>query len=94
MYVIQVHYTKPLAEIDTHLVAHREHLKKGYAEGLLLASGPQNPRVGGIILAKGTDRTRLDQFLAQDPFLIHNLASYQVIEFDPVLRSTELEQVL
>ncbi len=84
MFVVILTYTASLEMIDQYLVAHRQFLGEGYRDNILIASGPQNPRTGGILLSQLTDRQKLETFLAQDPFHLHQLADYQVIEFDPV----------
>jgi uncharacterized protein YciI len=89
MFVVVLTYTKPLAEVDQHLQAHRAWLQGQYQAGTFLASGRQNPPVGGVILARAASRQALDQALAQDPFAIHQLAQYQVIEFTPNLTLPE-----
>ncbi|MEJ5018834.1 YciI family protein [Ochrobactrum vermis] len=84
MFVVNLTYIKPLEEIGRHLEAHREFLNRQYADGVFLASGPKNPRDGGVILASGkVSRTELDAILNLDPFRQHELAIYDVIEFTP-----------
>ncbi|MFX2794749.1 hypothetical protein V6181_25705, partial [Klebsiella pneumoniae] len=39
IYVVVLTYIKPLEEVDRAIPAHIEWLKKGYADGLFLASG-------------------------------------------------------
>ena len=83
MYIVNLTYLKPLTEIELHLAAHRAFLDEQYALGLFIASGPKNPRDGGIILARGgLSRTELDAVLAQDPFARNGVASYEVTEFE------------
>ena len=94
MFIITVTYLKPLSDVDQHLSAHREFLKKGYEQKLLLASGPQNPRTGGIIIARGNDRKKVLEFLAQDPFKQNGIAEYQLTEFEPVLFAEEIKNIL
>jgi len=86
-FVIASDYLAPLAEIDKLLVEHRAHLGTGYARGLLLASGPQNPRKGGMILARAHERAELERFFADDPFAKAGIARYHLVEFDPVKQS-------
>lgn len=83
MFIVLLHYIQPLSAIEAHLEAHRRFLDRHYATGRFLASGPQNPRTGGVILAKGTSRKELDDVLAEDPFYREQIASYQVVEFEP-----------
>ncbi len=83
MFVILLHYIKSLAIIEAHLNEHRDFLDRHYAAGHLLASGPQVPRTGGVILAEGLNRKELDNILAEDPFQREQIATYQIIEFNP-----------
>ncbi|YBV98029.1 YciI family protein [Phyllobacteriaceae bacterium JZ32] len=84
MYIISLTYVKPLTEIEEYLRLHREFLDLYYAKEIFLASGPKNPRDGGIILASGkVSRAELDEILAEDPFRQHGLARYDIVEFEP-----------
>ena len=83
MLIIDVIYTKPLEEIDKYLVAHRAFLQRYYDLGILIASGPKNPRVGGIIIALGSQEA-IEKILQEDPFYQHELASYKITEFQAV----------
>lgn len=94
MFVILVRYIKEIQEVDTHLVAHRDYLESGYQKGYLMASGPQNPRTGGVLLSQLKDRDVLDTFLAQDPFYKHGIGEYQVIEFTPVKYHEDLNSFI
>lgn len=76
---------------DDILQQHRAHLKSGYEQGLLLMSGPQNPRTGGIVVARATDIVQLQLFFNADPYLISGVASYRYIEFNPVLHNEMIQ---
>ena len=86
-FVIASDYLAPLLEIDKLLAEHRAHLGTGYARGLLLASGPQEPRSGGMILARAREKAELERFLADDPFAKAGIARYHLVEFQPVKQS-------
>jgi uncharacterized protein YciI len=90
-FVIEITYTAPLADIDRALPAHRAFLQGGYDRGLLLMSGPQNPRTGGILVARATSHAELEAFLNGDPYQVQRLAAYRFIEFNPVKRQPLLE---
>ena len=82
MFIAILTYKKPLEEVDRFLQAHRDFLAVHYAAGDLITSGPQTPRVGGVIILKAS-RTAVDAILAQDPFHIHDIADYQIVAFTP-----------
>lgn len=85
MFIAILTYKKPLSEVDIFLAAHRKYLAKHYAVGDFIASGPQTPRVGGVIMMKATDRGAIDAIIAQDPFNINGIADYQIVEFTPTM---------
>ena len=85
MFVMLLHYKKPLDQIDEYLGAHRAFLEEGYKNNYFIVSGPQKPRTGGVVISQLTDRAQLEAIIKQDPFCIHGLAEYQLIEFTPVM---------
>ena len=85
MFIAILTYKKPLSEVDRFLAAHREYLAKHYAAGDFIASGPQTPRVGGVIMIKAENRIAVDDIIAQDPFNINDVADYQIVEFTPTM---------
>lgn len=93
MFIIILTYIQPLALIERHLEAHRAFLDQHYAAGHFIASGPQIPRTGGVILAKGLARHQLDEILAEDPFYREKVATYQVIAFDPIKCAVGTESI-
>lgn len=83
MFIIVLTYKKPLADIEKHLEAHRSFLDKGYSDHSFALSGPKNPRSGGVIISPLKNREQLEKLLEHDPFKIHDLADYEIIEFSP-----------
>lgn len=94
MFIVQLTYKVPLTEVDKYLQAHREFLDYYYKQGLLLASGPMKPRVGGILLAMTQDKAYLESILQQDPYHLAEIADYQLIEFTPVMHRDELKALI
>lgn len=94
LFVILVSYTKPLNVIEEILSEHRAFLSKGYISGHLLASGPQNPKIGGIIIGKFESKEKARTFFKDDPYAQNNVATYQILEFTPVLHHTLLKNFL
>jgi uncharacterized protein YciI len=84
MFVILSSYLKPIDEVEKYLQAHRDYLEIGYQKNYFIASGPQVPRVGGVILSPLHDRATIEEFMAQDPFHLQGIAHYQIIEFQAV----------
>ncbi|MGV8917869.1 MAG: YciI family protein [Pseudomonas sp.] len=95
MYIVNLTYLKPMPEIELQLEAHRGFLDHQYAAKVFLASGPKTPRDGGVILASGNiSRAELDALLTQDPFFIHDIASYAITEFTPLKFHPALAEII
>jgi len=95
MFIAILTYKKPLEEVDRFLQAHRGWLAEHYAQGDIIASGPQTPRVGGVIMMSALDRAAAEEILSHDPFNINAIADYQIVEFTPTMfKNDGLRQAL
>jgi uncharacterized protein YciI len=92
MFVIELIYKAPLAEIDRHMPAHVRFLKKYYASGHFLVSGRKVPRDGGIILAIGPDRAAIEAIVREDPFCAKDLAEVRITEFRASQRADDIDE--
>ena len=90
LFVIELTYKVPLAEIDAHMTAHVAFLRKYYAAGNFLMSGRKIPREGGIIIAAGDDRTQIETIIREDPFHARGLAEFRVIQFRASQRADDI----
>ena len=89
MFIAILTYKKSLEEVDRYLQAHRDYLSEHYAAGDFIMSGPQTPRVGGVIIINAESVVAVDSIIAQDPFKINGIADYQIVEFTPTMFSTD-----
>lgn len=94
MFVVLLTYTQPLEAVDALVPAHREFLQQMYQAGTFLLSGRKEPRDGGVILANASSLHELQSAIAQDPFQIHGVASYQVIQFIPTMAAAALQSLI
>ena len=74
--------------------SHRAFLAKHYAAGTFLASGPKEPRTGGMILASCKSVEDLAAALAQDPFHMYEVAEYRVTKFHVRAAGPRLESLV
>jgi uncharacterized protein YciI len=83
LFIVVLKYIAELEKIAQHRQAHLEYLDKYYSNEVFLASGRQNPKFGGVIIAKAGSREKLYEILSEDPFHKYLCAEYQAIEFEP-----------
>jgi uncharacterized protein YciI len=83
MYAIAIiRYRRPLEEVLAILDQHRSYLRDLKDEGTLIASGPMDPRTGGILLLRVPDDhvdSALDAIRDGDPYVTFGVAQYELI---------------
>lgn len=83
--LVLIRYRRPLDEVQPVTAAHREYLAELQAAGLLLASGPLDPRSGGALLLRvpDDDPGALDRLRDGDPYWQHGLVNYELLPWQP-----------
>lgn len=89
--MVEITYTAAMAKIEEILPAHRAFLQEYYDKGALLLSGPQNPRTGGIVIARAESVEAIKEIFSHDPYQVQKAADYRFIEFNPVKFSPIVE---
>ncbi len=96
MYALAIiRYRKPLEEVLVQQDAHRAYLRALKEQGVLIASGPMNPRFGGLLLLRVTDddAAALDEIRDNDPFFKSGVAQYELIGWNPVIGKDDLDRL-
>jgi len=83
-FLVEITYNVSVAELGEAVAEHRAFLQIGYERGWFLFSGPQNPRLGGIVIARAPTFEDLQRLFAMDVYTRRNLAQYRFLEFEPV----------
>lgn len=81
MFLIEITYKVPIAQVEPVMAQHLAFVEKGYASGHFLASGRKVPRNGGLIFCTATGRAEVEEIMRQDPFVVQGLVDVRVIEF-------------
>ncbi|GGW23896.1 YciI family protein [Streptomyces xantholiticus] len=90
MFVMELTYTAPIEHVEPLLEDHVAWLDALYEEGVFIASGRKKPRDGGIILAAGDDRARIEKIASTDPFVAGEVCTYRITEFIATKTAPEL----
>lgn len=94
LYLMLLTYTRPREEIDAAVEGHRAFLRRGYAAGRFLVSGPRVPPDGGVILARAASLDVARGYLRDDPFQQRGLATYEIIPFTALWSDSRLAPLL
>ena len=83
LFVVLMHYTPPLPDVDAVRAEHVSHLERAAGRGIVVAWARRSPPVGGVLVATAPDRETLEQVLAEDPYVRAGVASPEVVVFQP-----------
>jgi Uncharacterized protein conserved in bacteria len=90
-FIVEIIYLAAYEQIATVTPKHREFLQKGYDQGWLLMSGPQNPKKGGVVVCKAPSLEAIQEFFKNDPYFLAKMTDYRFIEFEPVKHAALLD---
>ena len=97
MYAIAViRYRRPLDDVLAVTDAHRAYRRGLLEEGVLLASGPLDPRNGGALLLRVPDEdvhAALDRVRDGDPYVQAGVAQYELLPWRPNTGLERLERM-
>jgi uncharacterized protein YciI len=97
MYALAIlRYRRPLEEILKVTDEHRAYLRDLHQRGILLVSGPMDPRTAGALLLRVPDNDvhgTLDRVRDGDPFTRHGLVQYELMPWNVVLGLEELNRL-
>ena len=97
MYALAIiRYRRPLEDVLPVVDEHRAWLRELQGQGILLASGPMDPRSGGALLLRVPDdavHATLDRVRDGDPFTQRGLAQYELIAWAPTIGKDALDRL-
>lgn len=83
MFIFTLIYLKTMSEVEKYLQQHLDYLDSYYQSGHFVASGRKVPRTGGVIFCRADSKEQAIAIMQKDPFYIHQIAQYEMIEFIP-----------
>jgi uncharacterized protein YciI len=95
MYAIAIlRYRRPIEEVQAVTESHRTYLRRLQEGGVLLVSGPLDPRFGGALLLRVPDQgalAALDRIRDADPYVQAGVAQYELLPWAPGLGKEKLD---
>ena len=85
LFAIKLGYVRPIEEIQAHLDAHKAWLVRYAQAGNILAAGPLHEENGGFVLAYAGQPRDIEKMIAEDPFHIRGLATFDAQCCEPIL---------
>jgi uncharacterized protein YciI len=83
MFVVTLKFSANKAKASALMEGHNAWLKRGFDEGIFLLSGSIQPSAGGAVLAHNTSRADLETRVQQDPFVVEDIVTADILEIAP-----------
>ena len=80
MFVVLLKFSTQKSRAGEFMAEHKAWLQRGFDEGIFVASGSLQEQGGGCVMAHGLDAAALRQRLNEDPFVVHDVVSTEVID--------------
>ena len=93
MFIVLLKFSANKSQAGQHMEAHKAWIKRGFDEGVFLMAGSLQSALGGGILAHNTNLAALQARVDEDPFVIEDIVSAEIIEITPSRIDPRLEFV-
>jgi uncharacterized protein YciI len=83
MFVVQLKFSDNKSKTSQYMADHKLWIKKGFDDEVFLLVGSIKPNLGGAIIAYNISYQALKTRIQEDPFIIHDIVSAQILEIEP-----------
>jgi uncharacterized protein YciI len=83
MFIVLLRFSTNKGEASRFMADHNAWIRRGFDEGVFLLAGGIKPGLGGAILAHGASLADLQERIANDPFVAHDVVAAEIIEVAP-----------
>lgn len=89
-HVLTLTYLQPLDVVDQTRPAHVQWIQAEIAAGRLLLAGRQESQTGGVLITGDVSTEDAEELMANDPYQLAGLVSYERVGFNAALRASGL----
>jgi uncharacterized protein YciI len=94
MFIVLLHFSDDKSRAGQFMEGHKEWLKRGFDDGVFLLAGSLQPNRGGGIVAHNTSLPDLQSRVSNDPFVVENVVTAEILEISPSKADARLQFLL
>lgn len=83
MFVVLLKFSSNKVQAAQFMDGHNAWIKRGFDDGAFLLAGSLQPKLGGGILAHNTSLSDLQTRVNEDPFVIEDVVTAEILEITP-----------
>jgi uncharacterized protein YciI len=94
MFIVLLKFSGNKGQASQFMEGHNEWIKRGFDDGVFMLVGGLQPALGGGILAHNTSLPDLQSRVNDDPFVVENVVSAEILEITPSKADERLKFML
>ena len=94
MFIVLLKFSDNKDQAGPFMEGHNDWIKRGFDDGVFLMVGSLQPNMGGGILAHNTSLQDLQGRVNEDPFVMGNVVSAEILEITPAKVDERLQFLL
>jgi uncharacterized protein YciI len=94
MFIVLLRFSANQDQAGSYMDEHKAWIKRGFDDGIFLMAGGLQPSQGGGIIAHNTTLGDLQDRLNDDPFVVENVVTAEIIEITPATADERLSFLL
>jgi len=94
MFIVLLKFSDNKGQASQFMEGHNEWVKRGFDDNIFLLAGSLQPNLGGGIVAHNTSQQDLQSRVNDDPFVVKNIVSAEILEITPSKADERLKFLL
>lgn len=94
MFIVLLKFAANKSQASQFMEAHKQWIKRGFDDGVFLLVGSLEPNLGGGVVAHKTSLPDLQSRVKEDPFVVENVVSAEIVEISPSKADARLQFLL
>ena len=91
MFIVTLKFSANKSNAGQFMDGHKEWIKRGFDDGIFLLAGSLQPNLGGGLLAHNTSLSDLQNRVNEDPFVVEDVVTAEILEITPAKTDERLE---
>jgi len=91
MFIVLLKFSGNKEQAGELMESHMEWVKRGFDDGVFLLAGSLQPNLGGSIMAHNTSLSDLESRVSNDPFVVQDVVSPEILEIAPAKADERLQ---
>lgn len=83
MFIVLLRFSENKSKAGEFMEAHNQWIRRGFDDGIFLLVGSLQPGLGGSVIAHGISRETLESRVGEDPFVVENVVTAEILAVDP-----------